>query len=189
MRRARPFLALLLIATAVLSWWLVQQDGEPPVQPAERTGPRAVDYYVKGLDVTRMTPAGRPAHRLRAPQLWHFTDDDTTELQTPHLTVFQADAPPWEVDAARAWLSADGSLLLLHGDVLIEREGDAANRPMRIITRDLRVQPAQDYAETDEKVRVESDADWLDAVGMQAWMRPPSRLKFLSQVKGYHVPR
>ena len=62
-------------------------------------------------------------------------------------------------------------------------------RPMRMHTRDLRVQPRQDYAETDEKVRVDSDVDWLEAVGMQAWLRPPSRIKFLSQVKGHHVPR
>lgn len=73
--------------------------------------------------------------------------------------------------------------------MLIEREAGTTTRPMRIVTSELRVQPSEDYAETDEKVRVESDADWLDAVGLQAWLRPPSRLKFLSQVKGYYVPR
>lgn len=189
MRRFRPLLGLLLIFAAVLSWWLVQQDERPALQPVEKRGPRAIDYYVTGLDVTQMTNSGVPAHRLRAQHLRHFTDDDTTELKQPHLTVFQADAPPWEVDAAQAWVSADGSLVLLSGDVLIERKAGGDNRAMRIATRDLRVQPQQDYAETDEKVRVKSDADWLDATGMQVWLRPPSRFKFLSQVKGYYVPR
>ena len=92
------------------------------------------------------------------------------------------------MDAEGALVSADGDLVLLSGDVLIERAGDADNRPMRIVTRNLRVQPREDYAETDEKVRVSSNADWLNATGMQAWLRPPSRLKFLSQVKGYYVP-
>jgi len=189
MRRVRPVFAVVLLATAALSWWLLQQERPPVSEQVERRGPREIDYYITGVDVTRMTAEGRPAHRLRAQTLRHFTDDDTTELQQPHLTVYQADAPPWEIDAAQALLSTDGSLVLLSGEVLIERAGGQANRPMRIATRDLRVQPQQDYAETDEKVRVESEADWLDATGMQAWLRPPSRLKFLSQVKGYYVPR
>jgi lipopolysaccharide export system protein LptC len=186
--RLRILLVLVMVLAAVVSWRLVQEE-KPPSQGITKSGPREIDYYVTGLDVTRMTTAGRPAHRLRAVNLQHYTDDDTTELQQPRLTVYQADGPPWEVDAERAWMSADGSLVLLSGEVLIEREGDVSNRPMRIVTRDLRVQPSEDYAETDEKVRVESESDWLDAVGMQAWLRPPSRLKFLSQVKGYYVPR
>jgi lipopolysaccharide export system protein LptC len=189
MRRIHPALVLAVSAAAALSWWLAQLGDKTPTMPTDQRGPRAIDYHVTGFDVTRMTAEGSPAHRLRARYMQHFTDDDTTELQQPHLTVYQAEAPPWEVDAERAWLSADGSLLLLQGDVLIERAGDAVNRPIRITTRDLRVQPRQDYAETDEKVRVEGDTDWIDAVGMQAWMRPPSRLKFLSQVKAYYVPR
>jgi len=188
MRRFRPMLTLALLIAAAISWWLVQREG-PTAPPLAHDGPRKIEYYVSGLDVTRMTAAGQPAHRLRADTLRHFIDDDTTELQQPHLTVFQAEAPPWEIDAERAWMSADGSLVLLAGEVLIERAAGTGNRPLRMVTRDLRVQTHEDYAETDEKVRVESDADWLDAVGLQAWLRPPSRLKFLSQVKGYHVPR
>ena len=187
MRRFRPVLALLLVLAAALSWWL--RDSTPPQSAdTERKGPRDSDYHIRGLDVTRMTPDGAPAHRLQARQVRHFTDDDTTQLEQPHLTVFQDQAPPWEVDADSALVSADGDLVLLNGDVLIERAGDANNRPMNIVTRNLRVQPREDYAETDEKVRVTSNADWLDATGMQAWLRPPSRLKFLSQVKGYYVP-
>ena len=187
MKSARPFLALLLVLAAALSWWL-RETPPPQTAATEHKGPRDTDYYIRGLDVMRMTPSGTPAHRLQAEQVRHFTDDDTTQLEQPHLTVFQDQAPPWEVDADSALVSADGDLVLLNGDVLIERAGDANNRPMHIVTRNLRVQPREDYAETDEKVRVTSNADWLDATGMQAWLRPPSRLKFLSQVKGYYVP-
>lgn len=189
MRRYRPILALLLVAAAMLSWWLV--DRQPPAEPEQLTqqGPREIDYTVTGLDVTRMTEAGEPAHRLRATILRHYKDDETTELELPQLTVFQGEQPPWEIDAERAWMSADGSLVLLSGEVVVTRAAHANSPPVRMVTREMRVQPRQDYAETDEKVRVETDTDTLDAVGMQAWLRPPSRLKFLSQVKGYYVPR
>ena len=183
----RQLLAVLLICAAALSWWLLQHD-QPDDPAAVAGGQRTVDYYVIGLDVTRMTAAGLPAHRLRAQRLRHFSSDETTELDQPRLTVYQADAPPWEVDAERARISADGSLLLLQGEVLIERAAGRTTRPIRMQTRELRVRPREDYAETDEKVRVESESDWLVAVGMQAWLRAPNRLKFLSQVNGYHVP-
>jgi len=186
----RPLLALFLVLAAALSWWLLRHAETPAPAPAEQAkGTRGIDYYITGFDVTRMTEAGLPAHRLRAPQLRHFTDDETSELEQPRLTVFQADAPPWEVDSERAWISADGSLVLLQGKVLIERAGDNDDPPIRIETRNLRVQPEQDYAETDEKVRVISETDRINSVGMRAWMRPPSRLNFLSQVNGFYVPR
>ena len=189
MRLSHPVLALVLVIAAAVSWWLAQPEEKVPASVSKTGGDRQIDYYIRGLDVTRMTEAGVPAHRLRTPQLRHFSDDETSELEQPHLTVYQADAPPWEVDSETAWVSPDGTLILLQGDVLITREGDADDRPMRIVTSNLRVQPEQDYAETDEQVRVISETDWVDSIGMQAWMRPPSRLKFLSQVKGYYVPR
>lgn len=189
MSQLRPVLAVLLVAAALFSWWLVERpQATAPGQPEAYRGPRQVDYYVTGMDATRMTPAGVPAHRLRASQLRHFTDDDTTEFSEPRLTVFQGERPPWQVESERAWLSGDGSLLLLQGAVAIDRAGDATDPPVRIETRDMRVRPNEDYAETDEPVRVVSDKHRVDAVGMQAWMRPPSRLKLLSQVHGTYVP-
>jgi lipopolysaccharide export system protein LptC len=182
-------ITVLLLVAAVATW---QLGGESSDEDAGMDAPseeRAVDYRVRGFEVVRMTADGAPAHRLRAASLRHFIDDGTSELETPHLTVFQDDAPPWEVDAAQAWMSADGSLILLTGTVVIEREGDAANPPTRLTTSELRVQPRTDYAETDAPVRLETDLDRVDAVGMQAWLRPPSRLKLLSEVEGVYVPR
>ena len=82
MRRLGPLLILLMIVAAVASWRLVQQE-EPASPAVAKNGPRTIDYYVVGLDVTRMTAAGKPAHRLLATNLQHYTDDDTTELKQP----------------------------------------------------------------------------------------------------------
>jgi lipopolysaccharide export system protein LptC len=189
MRVNRPWLAALIVAAAGASWWL--SEGQP-IEPADNDGTRptgTIDYEISGFDVTRMTETGQPAHRLRAVRAQHYIDDDTTHLQAPRLTVFQGEEPPWQVRSETAIASPDGDLILLNGEVRITREAGTDNPPLRIDTRNLRVQPRQDYAETDEHVRVESESNWLDATGMQAWLRPPSRLKFLSQVKAYYVPQ
>lgn len=188
MRLLRPTVALVLLVLLFAGTWVLLPSTEPEPVPVAPSGARTIDYAIKGLHVTRMTPAGVPAHRLHAPRLRHYVDDGTSAIDQPSLTVYQDEAPPWEIRANDALVSADGELVLLRGEVLIEREAGADNRPLRLVTRELRVQPRQDYAETDAAVRVDSDPDWLEAVGMQAWLRPPSRLKLLSQVNGYHVP-
>lgn len=186
----RVYLVLAVAAAAALSWWLAPTPPAAEQTPTLAPGAaREIDYYIRGLDVTRMSEDGRPDHRLVADDLRHFVADDTAELDTPRMTVFQDGKPPWQITSDKAWVSADGTLVLLTGEVLIERSGNATERPVRILTRDLRVQPEQDYAETDEGVRVESEDDWIEAVGMQAWLRPPSRIKFLSQVTSLYVPR
>jgi lipopolysaccharide export system protein LptC len=135
-----------------------------------------------------MGPDGKPARTLRAAHVKHFQDDDTIELVEPELIVFQGEAPPWKVRAESGWVSADGSLVLLNDQVTIEREAGENTQPVTIHTRNLRVQPREDYAETDEQVRVRSHRDQIDATGMQAWLRQPSRIKFLADVKGFYAP-
>lgn len=179
-------LALILVAVGGLSWWLASA---PPAEEDARLGEqRPIDYYLRGLQATTMDPQGQPARTLQAAEIKHFTDDDTTELTRPQLTVHQGEQPPWEIEAEHGWVSADGELILLSGQVDISRAAAPGIKPLQLQTRNLRVQPRQDYAETDEKVRVRSNSDRLDATGMQAWFRQPSRIKFLADVKGLYAP-
>lgn len=186
---------LLLTLTLLLgaAWW--SHDHPPPAPqnatPPQETGHLAghfVSYYLRDLEVVSMGPDGKPARTLRANHVKHFQDDKTSELIQPQLTVHQGDDPPWVINAESGWISPDGSLVLLNDRVDISREAGENSKPMAIETRNLRVEPRQDYAETDEQVRVRSQQDWLESTGMQAWLRQPSRIKFLADVKGFYAP-
>lgn len=186
----RPPLFVWTLVTLLtgLSWWLVER----PISSQERmtmpTDVRHVDYYLRELNVTTMNRKGRPARTLRATELRHYSDDDTTRLHLPRLTLHSRDALPWKIYAETGWVSASGDLVLLDGTVHITHEDREGIRPMRIDTRNLRIQPEQDYAETDERVRVRSGRDRLYATGMQAWFHHPTRIKFLADVEGYYAP-
>lgn len=187
--RHPALLALLLLLFATASWLLHEPTAPPPAEPVPgQTAGRQVDYYLRGLTATTMGADGKPARTLHAAQARHFEDDNTTELEQPRLIVHQGEEPPWEVVSESGLVSAEGDVVLLQGEVQIDRTEGSDNRPLHLKTRNLRVQPREDYAETDEQVRVRSNRDRLDASGMQAWLRQPSRIKFLDDVKGYYAP-
>ena len=119
----------------------------------------------------------------------HFPNDDSTQLQRPRLEIHDDDRPPWKIRSERGWVSGDKQLVLLQGEVHIDREAAPEVRPLHIVTHDLRVQPDNNYAETDAAVHATSRDDWLDSVGMQLWFARPIRVKLLSQVRGrYEIP-
>ena len=133
-----------------------------------------------------MDPQGRPRRQLSAASMRHFPDDESTELTRPEMWLLAPGKPPWQVRAEKGWVSSDGALILLQGEVHIDREEGEDVRPLHLVTRDLRVQPKDEYAETDSPVQMESGAHWLESIGLQAWLREPVRIKLLADVRGYY---
>ena len=74
--------------------------------------------------------------------------------------------------------------MVLEGDVTITREEAPGTQGVRILTRDLRVQPDTRYAETDQHVEIFRQNDWMESDGAQVWFTEPGRIKFLSNVRG-----
>ena len=180
-------IGIVLALLAGLTWWLAGQQQRPAHRASGPGDAREIDYYLRDLDFTTFSEQGQPARRLQAPELRHYPDDDTTELDRPRLVIYKDEGPPWRVRSETGWVSPDGERVHLRGEVVIEREAAPGVRPMHIVTRDVRVEPERDYAETDEPVTVTSREDRIDAVGMQAWLRDPGRIKFLSQVRGHYA--
>lgn len=174
----------LFVLLAGGSWWLLQSSDEG----GSGGGPdgHTPDYYVDDFTVTTMGPDGKPKQKLTAERMLHYPDDDSTELTRPHLVLYEADTPPWRVRSETGWVSGDGKLVLLNGEVKIDRAAAPGIRPVHITTRDLRVRPRENYAETDEKVKIRSQKSWQTSIGMQAWLTKPVRMKFLSNVRGHY---
>lgn len=185
--RHRWILALLLGALAAGSWWLAGNTPET-VPVHQLPDKRQVDYYLRKLDSISMSEQGQPARQLMASEVRHYDNDNTTELIDPKLTLYHPGEPPWVITATRGWVSANGDQVLLPGQVNITRAAAPGIKPIHLVTSKVRIQPHQDYAQTDEQVRVRSGKDRIDAVGMHAWFGRSPRIKFLSDVKGYYAP-
>lgn len=184
----RPVLTVSLLLTGIIGWYL---SGETTQQEPEKqeTTPHVPAYFVRNLNSTSMGPAGLPERQLETRYVVQWLDDETTEMETPRYNFHREVGPPWYVTSEQGWLSADGEQALLSGRVTVLRPAGEENPPFKMITRDLRIQPKNNYMETDHPVLVKSRDDTIDAVGMQAWMNEPGRIKFLSDVRANYVPR
>jgi lipopolysaccharide export system protein LptC len=176
-------LALVLAAVGALAWWL--QEEEKALRPHREERGHLPDYTVDDFTTTNMDELGKPFRRLSAVELRHFADDDSSELTSPSLTLFEKSGPPWLVHSETAWISADHNLIRLHGEVLIDREAGPTTRPVHLKTRELVLKRKEDYATTDQPVHITSLQDWTTSdAGAEIWLTDKLRVKLLGRVRG-----
>ncbi len=183
----RLFLLIALLALLLLSWWALQPpDSAGKLSPGADEKDR-IDYFVRNLDLTTFGADGLPLRRLRAVELNHLERSGKTLLTRPRLLLFEQGRLLWDARSEKGTLSGDQQLLQLHGEVLVNRTQTPKLPAMQLQTRELRVRPAESYAETDQPVTVLSEENWIQALGMQAWLRPPGRVRFLANTRAYYV--
>ena len=133
-----------------------------------------------------MTLAGDKKQRIQAEYMQHFVDDDSTEMTKPIMTMYSPEKPDLHIVSETGYISSDGELVLLNGAVNIKREALKNIAPMEIDTHNLRVQLLNDFAETDEFVKIKSGSNTIEGTGLRAHFREPINIKILDDVRGLH---
>ena len=177
-----------LLAIAGATWWLAESLSidEEGLKSAER-GP--VDYYSEHVRRIEYGQDGKPATVLVAAKMVHYKQDDRTEMDKPVMTLNRSDgSAPWIIDSDRAVTLSGSDVVFLQGDVLISKELKS-EKPLKIITRNVKYSPPRNYAETSEDVLLYTDNDELSGTGMQAQLEPNLVLKVLSNVRRKHEKR
>jgi lipopolysaccharide export system protein LptC len=181
----------LLVLCAVVSWGLVELFRfEYQTDDGSRNAPKhSADYFSKGYLRKDLNEQGQLKSELSAQTILHYSDDGTTHIDKPMLTLYNTDSaiPPWVIKSENGILSADGENLLLQGKVFIDRAKAAGVRQMNIRTTHLRVQPKISYAESDEWTELISPPHRTVGKGIQITFKKPIHIKLLSRVKSRYV--
>ncbi len=152
--RAGGIMLLALLLSAATFWlWHVLTREAPNLPDARRHAP---DYYIIDMVRHTMNRDGDLQNVLMADEVYHYPDDNSTELTRPRMEIYNEEQNPWEVVAERGTLKANTDLVVLHGRVEIWRLDDAGQREFEIITSELRVFPNVEYAETDNAATIRS---------------------------------
>ncbi|MFO7639930.1 MAG: LPS export ABC transporter periplasmic protein LptC [Candidatus Competibacteraceae bacterium] len=178
-------LALLAGLSYGLLRWVENSLREP--DPAESQAPVLT---IERLRAVRMTVAGQRELAIEAPRLWQLPGQGGVRLERPELDWYQPDGQTreWRLRAEWGWVSADQKTLFLEGEVVADRTAESGRSPVTLVTRDVRVRPAEHYLETAAPTRAATPGGELRAVGARAWL-DQERVELLSEVRGVYEPR
>lgn len=176
----------VLILLVLSSWWLADLFEEKVVKVVN-VPDHSPDFYSVNYFKKEMTSEGMVANELKADKMTHYSDDGTTHLKSPVMTLFNSDKPPWVIESETGILEADKDNLFLGGDVFISREGRGKLKPFNLNTTELKVKLSTSYAETSEWAEIVDVPNRTEGVGMEMTFVEPIRVKFLSRVKGRYV--
>lgn len=182
----RLFPLLLVLALALLSFWLERAVREEQVHPSlKRHDP---DYVVQNFVITKYNASGGAESTLAAAKMVHYPDDDSTELLAPRMVQAKPGEPRMTLTADRGSLSQDGDEVFLYGNVLLVREGDAERPETRIRTSFLHVVGARSLVRTDREVTLTEPERSLSGRGME-YHNETRQLYLREGVRGQFGPR
>ena len=174
-------MVLALIAT-LTAWHLLSKAPVPLLggDPDKRTA----DYFMEDFTLTSIGADGLPSYRLTGTYIAHYLDNDNLEIMAPYAVFYTQAAIRWKVLAEKGLTKSKGNEIYLLGEVRIRHFGEDPVTPtMKILTRDVRVEPAVKFAETDQPITLINGFGQTDAVGARVYLQV-ELIELLSQVKG-----
>jgi len=173
-------IVIIMLLLAAGSAWLLHK-----ISPGKSRTTRELlhqpDYYMENFRTSNMEEDGTLKNRLRAEQMTHYPDDNTTELIRPMLEIPRADEQPINIVADKGWVTADNEVILLTGNVNLWQNDATGNKSLEIITSDVRILVNQDYAETDKPSTFIGKGTTVKVTGVKAYLKE-GRLQLLHKV-------
>jgi lipopolysaccharide export system protein LptC len=177
--------AALLLIVMILGYELGLFQRQAGLRP--RSEGRLPDYTLESVTLTSLNNMGKARYRIDSPEMAHFVDDGSTELESPVLQIFRDNAPPVEVQSERAWIASNSSEILLIGEVIIVRQENDVRLAYTIVTRDLHVFPDQETATTEQSVLAFNDTYQITGLGGSINFTTGT-LKIHHLARGVYVP-
>lgn len=125
-------LSVFLVFAALTAWLERRQDAPPPPAQSEALRDDEPDYYIENFVATGLDSEGRQ-YVMDGIRLAHYPVDDTSLIEQPHIIQYTEEAGPRHIYADTGLISADGTEVLLRGNVkVIESRSD--NAPGNVTT-------------------------------------------------------
>ncbi|MCY1285650.1 Lipopolysaccharide export system protein LptC [compost metagenome] len=172
-----------LLLAALGYWNIAPESSKTPL--AE--DPNAVDFYATNTRSVQFQSDGKLQYEMTSDKVEHLKSSEVTLVSKPDLQLYRGTELPWHVKSQHAEVSPDGKQVELIDDVRIART-DAKNRPTVITSSRVTVFPDEEYAQTEQAVRIEAANGVTTANGMKAYLKD-SRIHLLSTVRGQHEVR
>ncbi len=145
------------------------------------------DAIMENVVAVIMDKQGKPSMKIVTPKMVHYSENDTTKLSSPQLTIYRKSPKPWIVTSDFAKATQGIEDILFEKNVTIHHPADLSNPSTLIKTPVLLVHPNAHTAETNEHITLIQPSMTVNAIGMFADMNSGD-IKLLSQARGEYVP-
>ncbi len=179
-------ISLMMLIVVGLATWTTFLSYRPQNNMIANSTPLP-DAVMEDVIAFIMDKQGKPSMKIVTPKLSHFTENDTTQLRTPSLTLYRKSPNPWYVTAKYAKATQGIENVFFWEDVVIHRAADENNPSTLIKTTTLLVHPNKQTAETQDNIIMIQPNLMVHATGMYADMNTGD-IKLLSQARGEYVP-
>jgi LPS export ABC transporter protein LptC len=179
MIKYRYIVAVLFLAITI---WLLKVMQEEDERKLIINIDHLPDYTMNDFVATTTDKQGLVKRKFQANSMIHYQFKDT-ELQAPYLVLYRQGNPVWYVWSEHGTVSSDGNILWLLGDAHVQKYDDKGIALLKIVSRDIKVNIPQEYAETVANAVIYTENGVTTSVGMQVSLLK-QQLKLLSQVKG-----
>lgn len=179
--------SVVIIAAISFAAWLTLLSIWPQNSVIGTTAIEQPDAYMEDVNAVFMDKFGKPKLKIATPKLTHFQTNDTTNFDSPQLTIYRKSPAPWYVSSHYAKATHGIDNVDFREDVTIHHPGDQHMPATIIKAPTLIVHPNNETAETNEPIELIQPNLVVKAVGMRANMNSGA-IKLLSQAKGEYVP-
>ncbi len=181
-RNLAAWAAIVLLGLfAALTFWLAQVV-EPPAPKRDGSTRHDPDIIVENFSALSLGEDGQPRYALAAVKMTHHPDDDSTDLERPHFTRFNATAAPLHALSQRGTVSKDGKEISLYDNVQVIREAYGDKSELVLRTSSLHIVPDKELATTDRPVTIDDAHTHITGVGLKLDSKT-QLFKILSRVK------
>ena len=175
----------LLALLALLTFW-IQHTVQPPAPKLDGSNRHDPDYILNNFVTTKTDTLGNLRYRLVASEMKHYPDDDSTELQHPHLTRYDPGMPSTEIEGQRGFVSSNGENVQFLDNVKVMLQASKDRGEMVVLTEYLNVEPKKDLVTTDRPVVItQAPKTVIHAIGM-VYDKKQQTVKLLKNVQAHY---
>ncbi|MEO8489968.1 MULTISPECIES: LPS export ABC transporter periplasmic protein LptC [unclassified Pseudomonas] len=187
-KKIRNFLLFGVIAALFLAvgYWNISPERflDKPVAKVDES---VIDYYATNAYSVQFLPDGKVQYEMTADRVDHVKSSEVSLLTNPDLNLYKGTEFPWHVTSKRGEVNPDGTQVELIDSVRVART-DEKNRDTIITSSRMTVFPQQQYAQTEQDVRIDGAGGVSTGKGMKAYLKE-SRIHLLSNVRGQYEAR
>jgi lipopolysaccharide export system protein LptC len=160
--------SLVILTSLVMGTWWADDYSQRAVEidpPVRLTHER--DHWATQIVLVRTDENGLVIHRLEGDLMEHFPDDQSYDVVRPRAFGLKADNPLTIATALTATVFEEGDRIVMKGDAVLLRLGDAKRQPLNFRTDEVTMLIKKDLAYTDLPAIATSGRSRMSGTGMR----------------------